>query len=249
MSKPVIAQPDARPDLVRPGVGVVKISTWDVGTPERQRAAVEAIGRAWLSRDWPDVGLLSYTVHIGEDGHTLLHYSQWADEQAYQQFFARYRDEKNAEIDAAVPGIERVGIHSYELYRGAGTGDPRVPGSIAIVEVEFEGPDPLRQRDWVDTVFDAIASDPPPAGGAGPDGGREPREAGISGSFHVGTDGIRVLNYAEWETAEAHRAALAAPGAGIGSKTKEWDRVREYPGVRARRVNRYTPGLSLRPGG
>ncbi|MER5768401.1 antibiotic biosynthesis monooxygenase [Streptomyces sp. NPDC001985] len=242
MSQSVVEQPDARPDPRRPGVGLVKISTWEVGTPERQRAAVDAIARAWHSREWPDVGLLSYTVHIGEDGHTLLHYSQWTAEEAYQQFFARYRDEKNAEIDAAVPGIERLGLHSYELYESVGGGpdDPRVPGCVVIVEVEFDGPDPVRQREWADTVLTAIGSD-----AAAPDG---QRAGGISGSFHLGTDGTRVLNYAEWESADAHRAALAAPGAGVGSDTGPWHRVRDYPGVRVSRVNRYAPGLSLHPG-
>jgi hypothetical protein len=53
------------------------VSTWRVGTPERQRSAVDAIARTWQSRPWPDVGLLSYSVLTGEDGDTLLHYSQW----------------------------------------------------------------------------------------------------------------------------------------------------------------------------
>lgn len=108
-----VAHLDALPDLDRPGVGAVLASTWSVGTPERQRAAVEAIRRTWESRDWPDLGLLSYSVFIGTDGDTLLHYSQWTDEQAYDDFVRTYRGDRNAEIDAAVPGIERVALHRY----------------------------------------------------------------------------------------------------------------------------------------
>ncbi|MFI6420492.1 antibiotic biosynthesis monooxygenase [Streptomyces sp. NPDC050842] len=108
-----VAHPDARPDLYRPGVGTVLASTWRVGTPERQRAAVEAIRTAWESREWPELGLLSYSVFIGTDGDTLLHYSQWTAEQAYEDFVRTYRDDRNAEIDAAVPGIERVELHRY----------------------------------------------------------------------------------------------------------------------------------------
>ncbi|GGZ43850.1 antibiotic biosynthesis monooxygenase [Streptomyces inusitatus] len=253
MPEPVIVRPGARPELSRPDAGVIKVSTWDVGDPGRQRAALDAIGRAWLGRDWPDGGLLSYTVHLGEDGRTLLHYSQWADEDAYRRFFDGPRDRRNAEIDAAVPGIRRLALDSYELYRShtSREDDPRVPGCVVIVEVEFEGPDPERQRGWVDTVLSALASDPATApGGGAPDGGgeRDPRTAGISGSFHLGADGRRVLNYAEWESAELHRAALASPGFGIGAATEEWERVAGYPGVREGRVNRYTPGLSLGPG-
>ncbi|MFI1012154.1 antibiotic biosynthesis monooxygenase [Streptomyces sp. NPDC020965] len=245
MTAYVTSRPDARPDLGRSGVGVVKVSTWDVGTPERQHATVDAIATAWGSRRWPAVGLLSYTVHIGEDGRTLLHYSQWADEEAYQKFFRGYRDERNAEIDAAVPGIDRVGIHGYELYRGGvPEGDGRVPGAVVIVEVEFEGPDRERQRAWVDQVLTALAADEKSGAGRG-----GPRDAGISGWFHLGVDGDRVLNYAEWETADAHRAALAAPGEGIGGDGPEWAAVHAFPGVTGRRVTRYTPGLSISPGG
>ncbi|MFD9603736.1 antibiotic biosynthesis monooxygenase [Streptomyces sp. NPDC059970] len=226
---------ESRPDLARNDVGLVKASTWDVGTPERQRQTVEAIRKAWDSREWPHPGLLSYTVHVGEDGKTLFHYTQWSGEQAYQDFFRHGRDERNADIDAAVPGIRRLGLHTLELYRSAGLGEEREPGCVVIVDVEFDGADKARQRDWVDTVFEALGTDPAPAPG------------GISGHFHVSTDGTRVLNYAEWESARAHADALAAPGDGVGSRTPQWEQVRSYPGVSGGGVHRYTPALSMRP--
>ncbi|MEU7032162.1 antibiotic biosynthesis monooxygenase [Streptomyces sp. NPDC046237] len=234
-----VAQPDARPDLRRPGVGRVLVSTWRVGTPERQRAAVDAIAKVWESRDWPDVGLLSYSVYIGTDGDTLLHYSQWTDEDAYHQFVRTFRDDRNAEIDAAVPGIERVALHRYTLYRSTPLGEEsaaRIPGCVVIVDVEFDGPDADRQRDWVDGVFEALETDPNPAPG------------GISGHFHVGVDGTRILNYAEWESEQAHIEALALRGGGVGSPTPQWARVQDYPGVAGGTVKRYTPALSLGAG-
>ncbi|MFB7914848.1 antibiotic biosynthesis monooxygenase [Streptomyces sp. NPDC056061] len=227
----------SRPDPARNDVGLVKASTWDVGTPERQRRTVEAIREAWDGRDWPHRGLLSYTVHAGEDGRTLFHYSQWSGEQAYQDFLRDGRDERNADIDAAVPGIRRLGLHTFETYRSrpAAEGDGREPGCVVIVDVEFDGADPARQRDWVDTVCEALATDPALAPG------------GISAHFHVSTDGTRVLNYAEWENARAHADALAGPGDGVGSRTPQWERVRAYPGVSGGGVNRYAPALSMRP--
>ncbi|WP_405688798.1 antibiotic biosynthesis monooxygenase [Streptomyces sp. NBC_00057] len=228
---------ESRPDLARNDVGLVRASTCDVGTPERQRQTVEAIRRAWDSREWPHPGLLSYTVHVGEDGKTLFHYTQWSGEQAYQDFFRHGRDERNADIDAAVPGIQRLGLHTLELYRSAlpREGDGREPGCVAIVGIEFEGADKARQRDWVDTVFEALGTDPAPAPG------------GISGHFHVSTDGTRVLNYAEWQSAQAHADALAGSGDGIGSRTPQWGRVQSYPGVVGSGVHRYTPALSMGP--
>ncbi|MFF2720697.1 antibiotic biosynthesis monooxygenase [Streptomyces sp. NPDC058011] len=227
-----------RPDPGRADAGIVKASTWDVGTPERQRQVVDAIRKAWESRAWPHAGLLSYSVLVGEDGATLLHHSQWTGELAYQDFVRESRDARNDDIDAAVPGIERRDLHTYELYRsGLRTqGDSREPGCVVIVDVEFAGPDPARQRDWVDTVFEALGADPhTPAGG-------------IAAHFHVSTDGTRVLNYAEWESAEHHIAALAAPGDGVGSPSPLWERVLKYPGVTGGGVNRYTPALSMEAG-
>ncbi|MFD3975531.1 antibiotic biosynthesis monooxygenase [Streptomyces cyaneofuscatus] len=232
------AQFTDRPDLARDDAGIVKVSMWDVGTPERQRQAVDAIRKTWRSREWPHPGLLSYSVHTGEDGRTLLHYSQWAGEQAYQDFFRDGRDTRNADIDAAVPGVERLSLHTYELYRSVlrAEGDTRAPGCVVIVDLEFAGPDPARQRDWVDAVVEALGEDPDtPAGG-------------IAAHFHVSTDGSRVLNYAEWESADHHIAALAAPGEGVGSPSPLWERVQTYPGIVGGGVNRYTPALSMETG-
>lgn len=106
---------ESRPDVLRGDAGLVKAGTWDVGTSARQRQAVEAIREAWGSRDWPHQGLLSYTVHAGDDGKTLFHYSQWSGEGAYQEFVASGRDARNTDIDAAVPGIRRLGLHVRAL--------------------------------------------------------------------------------------------------------------------------------------
>ncbi|MFI7362724.1 antibiotic biosynthesis monooxygenase [Streptomyces sp. NPDC050149] len=225
----------SRPDVTRADAGLVKASTWDAGTPERRRQTVEAIRAAWGTRRWPHPGLLSYSVYTGEDDGTLFHYSQWTGEESYRDFVRDGRDVRNAEIDAAVPGIERLGLHTYELYRSSSPGG-REPGCVVVVDVEFDGADKARQRDWVDGVFEALGTDPAPASG------------GLAGHFHVSADGTRVLNYAEWESAQAHIDALAAPGNGIGSRTPQWERVQSYPGITGGGVRRYTPALSLRPG-
>jgi hypothetical protein len=55
-----------------------------------------------------------------------------------------------------------------------------------------------------------------------------------------------VLNFAEWVSAEAHIAALAAPGAnGIGT-TDVWKKVQTYPGMTTGgSVKRYRPVASI----
>ncbi|RST21780.1 antibiotic biosynthesis monooxygenase [Streptomyces sp. WAC04770] len=186
-----------RPDPARADAAIAKVSTWDVGTPERQRQAVDAVRTAWEGRDT-----------------------------------------RNADIDAAVPGIERLALHTYELYRSGfrAGGDTREPGCVVIVDVEFDGPDPDRQRAWIDAVFEALG------------GEARPPEGAIAAYFHTGTDGTRVLNYAEWESAAHHIAALAAPGDGIGSPSPLWERVQTYPRMTGGGVHRYTPALSMRAG-
>ncbi|KOG30859.1 antibiotic biosynthesis monooxygenase [Streptomyces resistomycificus] len=224
------------PDLTRPETGAPFFSTWRVGTPERQRQAVEAIARTWERRPWPAADLLGYHVYAGHDGETLMHHSQWTSEQAYEAFVRSHRQERNDEIDTAVPGIERLWLGRYRRYRSVvREGDARVPGCVVIVDVEFEGPDPDRQRAWVDAVLEALESDP------------DQHPGGISAHFHLSTDGTRVLNYAEWESAQAHIDALAAPGDGIGSATALWRRVQTWPGVKGGSVSRYDHVLGLVP--
>ncbi|MFJ3924713.1 antibiotic biosynthesis monooxygenase [Streptomyces sp. NPDC090022] len=179
-------------------------------------------------------------MHIGTDGDTLFHYAQWTDEAAHQEFLRTDRDDRNAEIDAAVPGIERAGLHTYVPYRAigptaGGRAADRAVGCVVVVEAKFGGTDPGRPRTWVDLVLAALESDPNPAPG------------GISGTFHLGSDGARMLNYAEWESEQAHIEALAAPGRGIGSQTPEWDKVLDFPAVTGNPVRRYLPALSLAP--
>ncbi|MFE0652087.1 antibiotic biosynthesis monooxygenase [Streptomyces sp. NPDC059534] len=233
-----VARPDARPDLNRPGVGAVLVSTWRVGTPERQRAAVEAVRTAWESREWPDLGLLSYSVAIGTDGDTLLHYSQWTEQHAYDDFVRTYRDDRNAEIDAAVPGIERVELRRYaSVHRstargGTGAGEP--PGVVVVVEADFDGAGEGRREEWVDSVFTALDEDTAAGRVSG----------GISGRFHLSVDGGRVLNYAEWESERAHEEWLADEG----RLSEAWKRVRRHPALTGGRVRRYTPALSLSAG-
>ncbi|MCL7423936.1 antibiotic biosynthesis monooxygenase [Streptomyces sp. YS415] len=221
---------DAHPDPTRPGIGAPFFSTWRVGTPERQAQTVEAVARTWETRAWGSDRLLGYHLYAGHDGTTLLHYSQWRDEQGYEAFFKTLRQERNDEIDTAVPGIERVRLDRYRLHRShaRAVGDTRVPGLIVTVRVDFEPDAADKRADWVDLVLSALA---------GPDADR----GLISAHFHLSTDGTHVLNYAEWESDEAYDAALAGPG------SPQWERVRTHPGLRGTTGSRYRHALGLVP--
>ncbi|CCK30965.1 hypothetical protein BN159_6586 [Streptomyces davaonensis JCM 4913] len=220
----------AHPDLTRPENGAPFFSTWRVGTPERQAAAVEAIARTWERRPWGSADVLTYHVYAGHDGTTLMHYSQWRSEQGYEAYFKTLRQERNDEIDTAVPGIERVRLDRYRLYRSRAraAGDTRVPGLIVTVRIDFEADAAERRKEWVDTVLASLGG---PVGDPGL----------ISAHFHLSTDGGHVLNYAEWESDSAYDAVIDAP------ETPEWERVRTYPGVKGFTGSRYRHSLGLVP--
>lgn len=197
-------------------------------------------------------GIAKKTIHKGHwptpDGELVAVAREWPSAEAAREAFERRGGEGLVSF-TAYEGIDHDGAFTYEqwtsedaienldgapvyrLYRGnRGEG---IPGALVVVSVEFDGPDEQRQRDWIDLVFTALDSEP-----VRPEGG-------ISGYFHVSTDGTRVLNYAEWASAEAHLAALAAPGAnGIGT-TDVWKKVQTFPGMtEGGSVKRYRPIVS-----
>ncbi|SBT90637.1 Antibiotic biosynthesis monooxygenase [Streptomyces sp. DI166] len=218
------------PDLTRPSADAPFFSHWQVGTPERQAATVEAVARAWERRPWGSPELLSYHLYTGLDGSSLMHHSQWRSEQGYEAFVRTHRQERNDEIDTAVPGIERVRLDRYRRYRShpRADGDRRVAGLVVTVRIDFDADAAGKRADFVDLVLETLA---------GPDA-----DPGlIAAHFHLSTDGTHVLNYAEWESGRAYDAAIAGP------ESPEWARVRTFPGVKGFTGRRYRHALGLEP--
>ena len=124
-----------------------------------------------------------------------------------------------------MPGIEHRGVTAYRRYRDTTPLDaPPRTGCLVAVTVDFEAADPQRQRAWVDNVFGAAGTtEASPAAGL------------LAAHFHLSLEGTRVLNLAEWTTADAHRDAVAAPAGGFRA------RVRAFPGVSNVTTCRYTP--------
>jgi Antibiotic biosynthesis monooxygenase len=212
----------------------VVISQWTAGTRERQQAAAEVILAAWERVPWP-ADLLALSSFLSTDGERVLSYAQWKSAEAVPEFMHTHGPSLGRGLDQTVPGLERTGPVAYRLYRsGVREGAP-APGCIVVVSVAFDGPDERRQRQWVDAVFEAMAADAdPPAGG-------------ISGHFHLAIDRTRVLNYAEWTSEDAHRAALERSGQGTVGSSPSWRRVTTFPGVISGGFKRYQLLRSLSP--
>ncbi|GAA3676242.1 antibiotic biosynthesis monooxygenase [Lentzea atacamensis] len=120
----------------------------------------------------------------------------------------------------------RTDLDGYRLYRRSYPSRGRQVGCVVLVTVDTE--DEATARAWVDSVFVALASEP------------NPHPGGITAAFHIRDDGKRVINYAEWVSAQDHVDAVSG-GNGVGSRTADWRRVQNFPGVQHVSVERYQP--------
>jgi hypothetical protein len=223
-----------QPDVARPDAGIVAVSEFHVGGADQQQALFEASRAAWDTLPWPET-LLSIAWLASLDGQHALAYVQWRDESGFEAFGRTHRPILAARLTAAMPTLTPAAPVFYRRYRSASRPDAPEPGCIVAVSVEFDGSDEARQRAWVDTVFDALASEAePPAGGLG-------------AHFHLSTDGTRVLNYAEWIDEASHIAALERSGIGAVGSGPKWRTVQTFPGLKASRVTRYRLDRRLVP--
>jgi len=217
------------PAITRQDAGTAVMSEWAVSAPERQQALVDAIVASWEGAPWPP-GLLSVNVLASSDGDRVLSYAQWASDEAYREFA---HGSSQRRVDRSQPGIGPHQPIAFHLYRSKTRADAPVPGCVVIVSVEFDGPNEARQRRWVDTVFEALEAE------------SELHPGGISGHFHLSTDGRRVMNYAEWVDEESHREALARSGKDSVGSGPKFDEVRNFSGVVSLGYKRYKMVRSL----
>ncbi|GIL27910.1 antibiotic biosynthesis monooxygenase [Actinocatenispora comari] len=217
------ADADSVPDLARAGVGVVLIGEWGVRRGDQRRAA-DAVLAAWRESS-PPPGLLAYHCLLGEDAATVLHYQQWTDPDAPRRFVGGERQRWLRAVRARLTGIEHRRVTAYRRYRSTGRAPAAPPtGCLVTVTVEFDGTDPQRPRTWVDGVFAAAGTE-----AAAP-------AAGLTAAhFHLGLNGTRAVNLAEWTTAAAHRAATRTPAPRLRAAAGG------SPGVAGIAVTRFAP--------
>jgi hypothetical protein len=219
--------PDIASALV---VELVVIGEWTTARPEDQRPAADAALAAWHDVAQPP-GLLAHHCLLGEDGHSLLHYQQWTSPDSCRAFVGTDRQRWLQSVDSAVPGIHHHRATTYHIYRSTTPLAEAPPtGCLATITVDFDSPDPQRQRDWIDSVFAAAGTNQP-----------SPTAGLIAAHFHVSLDGTRVLNLAEWTTTQAHRDAAATPAPHLRTTTQH------FPGVASIAVHRFAPYRGVTP--
>ncbi|MER7077130.1 hypothetical protein SAMN02982929_06602 [Saccharopolyspora kobensis] len=195
------------PEITRTDVGTILVSPWLVGTPERQRAAVDATIEEWKAAPWPEA-FLSLNCFVSLDGEAVLNYAQWTDDEAHREFVRTYRPTLVRGIDEAVPGIERPGLVRYRL-RGSIVADGPGGEVVAAFVSEADGPEHAERL-----VAEAQARL-----GTPPDLPLGLRAA----HFHISTDGSRVLVYEEWAD---ERSAATSPNHGQPAAARNLYRLR-----------------------
>lgn len=220
------------PDIADPAVAMVSVEQHDVADEHEQGAVADAIVASWSQELWPE-HLRSVSCFVSIDpvvGVGFLRGTEAGD-------VGGLRVVTYVQWTSAAATSGRGVFARYRSYQPTTSRPGPRPGCVVFVTVDFDGPDGDRQRRWIDGVVAALAAEPQPAPGL------------IAAHFHASTDGTRVVNYAEWTSAQAHRDALADGPDGIGqAELPEWRRVREFPGVTANTVGRYALRRSLTAG-
>ncbi|ANZ17892.1 hypothetical protein O1L44_18625 [Streptomyces noursei] len=129
-SSPAGFRVDVFPDVRRPDAGAVLIGEWDTGGPERQRAVMDGVARAWAEAPLPD-GLLSRVLFTGTDGRNVLNYGQWTSHAARREFLRTGAAGLTDRLAAVLDGVGGVGTGGPGTARSPRTStSPRTaPGS------------------------------------------------------------------------------------------------------------------------
>ncbi|MGP9799533.1 hypothetical protein [Rheinheimera sp. NSM] len=183
----------ATPVIARADAGLILISYWTVPTAGLQRHAAALAMQLWQDTDWPD-GMLSHHVYGADDGKTVLNYSQWRDDAAFDAYLAGGQPERARRIEADPAGISRDSIDRFRIYRtmdGAAAGS--ATGCLVLTSFDVDGPS--RQRQLVDSIIAAATS-------------VNDKSGNIASHFHINHDGSKVINVAEWVNAQSHASTV-----------------------------------------
>lgn len=216
------------PDVRRADAGLAVVDTVAVREPARQREVAEALLTA--DRPWND-GLLSDTVLLGADGHTVLRYSQWTGEEALDG--ASIRNPESVERSADLVSSVR-----HRLYRSAVPKEVPTPGVIVVVT--FDTADAETGRGFVDALLDRHPATRPATMGA------EFPEGMGGNHFHIALDGTQMVNWAEFTDEISHQRVVENQ---LRADDDVPRLVADTPGITGRGFRRYLPHGTATPDG
>ncbi|MDJ1135000.1 antibiotic biosynthesis monooxygenase family protein [Streptomyces iconiensis] len=188
----------ALPDVRRSGAPHVWVARWRLGEQSGAARTREGLAAWWGSVPWPG-GTVSATAYVAEDGDNALGYVRCSAPSP-----------RTADILRAPHGAEAV---AYGLRRSVVPETGGVP--TCMVAVTFGTAGPRAASDLVGAVAGQLEAAAPECPGL------------VSAHFHVSLGHDRVLNYAEWESPEAHERFVR----GAASRRVK-NLVQHLPGVR-----------------
>ena len=191
--------------------GAAIASGWTLDSEDSQRSAAASA----LSAMPETSGLLRFSLFRGVDDFTLFLISQWTNESSRDAFIPASGTPRAA-VDKAEPNIRRDWRYPASLYRRFIGDESSLQGCLVVVRQPLNCADRQMQRHWADTAMTALESQSEPSPGL------------IAASFFLSADGEHILNLAEWQSADAHRAWLNRDRIG---ETPEWRALLSHPGA------------------
>lgn len=209
------------PDFARADSHLVLVSPYLV--PDT-RSASEVV--AEILDDWEAAtlssGLLTLTCFTSLDERHVLTYAQWTDLHAYRAFSAARDERANGQLPPAVTGMREPVL--FRIYRSR-LDDPYQPASC-LVAPSFDADGAESQRRLADSMLSL-------ADGGATDPGL------LRAHFHLSLDGTRVVNFAEWTSADAHQQMVSQR-----DLTRTSSRINASPGIRYIGFDRYQVAAS-----
>ena len=146
----------AHPVVDRPDAGIVAVTEFQTGSPERQQALVDASAAAWAGLDWPQT-MLSLTWLTSLDGAKALAYVQWESDAEFPSFARTHRPVLTERLRAALPGVDPVPPTFYRRYRSG-------CGRLCFAEKGGENPMCVAFAQDREDTLKPVATQPKPKG-------------------------------------------------------------------------------------
>ncbi|NEP19653.1 MAG: antibiotic biosynthesis monooxygenase [Leptolyngbya sp. SIO4C1] len=145
-------------------------------------------------------GFVSANLHRSLDGVKAANYAQWEDEASLENF--RQLPDAQALVTSLQTLIEEMDSHQYEIVASESkVGTPEIkPGEYFVHFAEFRMPADNQPR------MVALAKEH-----VGP---AMSLDGLVSANFHRSLDGVRVINYGQWENESAISKLTQRPGFG-----------------------------------
>ncbi|MGF1482242.1 MAG: antibiotic biosynthesis monooxygenase family protein [Cyanophyceae cyanobacterium] len=177
--------------------------------PQRQQELIDTI-KEFLATVKQQPGFVSASLHKSIDGQKVANYAQWQSQKDYLAFI------NNSEVQAQGKKLGEFGSPDSHLYQvvvsESKAGTPKITQGGYITHFAEFRMSPENQPRMVELARIHV--------------GKAMELPGlVSANFHRSLDGTRVINYGQWENANAIEELRQQPG--FGSEAPYWEGIAE----------------------